>query len=241
MSDTLIDLNGRVRDRAREQRQRRSRLLRRALAVLALVAIVGWVATASPLFSARRVIVTGNQVVSTETILADAAVPLGVPLLQVDTVAIGKRVAHISGVGRGDVTWQLPDTISIRIVERSVAFVVASGGGFDWVDPAGQRFNQSAEVPVGIPLAEANIEDQRLLSDVATVVSAMPSRLKARVQVVTAPTRDSVTIMTIDGVTIVWGSAESSSLKGQVADAFTQSVPKAKAIDVSSPTNPTTR
>ncbi len=241
MSDTLIDLNGRVRDRAREQTQRRARLIGRLLAVLAIVALLGWAATASPIFSARKVVVTGNKVVTTEAVLAGAAVPLNVPLLQVDTAAVGKRVSAIPGIGRGDVSWELPDTITIRVVERSVAFVVAVDGGFAWVDPAGQRFNQSATAPDGIPLAAVNGDDPQLLSDVATVVSAMPSRLKARVKLVSAQTRDSVTIEMTDGLTIVWGSADSSSLKGQVADAFTQAAPKTKVIDVSSPTNPTVR
>lgn len=241
MTDSLIDLNGRVRDRAREERQRRVRLLRNVLVVLAVIGVVGWVVTGSPLFAARRVVVTGNHVVATETILQQAAVPMGAPLFQIDTGGLAKRVTAIAGVGRGDVSIALPDTVSIRVTERAVVFVMAVDGGFAWIDPSGERFNESTDRPDNVPLAEADPTQQRLLADIATVAGALPSRLTARVKVISAETRDSIVITTNDGVSIIWGSAESSSLKGQVADSLSRAQPKVKTIDVSSPTHPTTR
>ena len=87
----------------------------------------------------------------------------------------------------------------------------------------------------------ADLNDHQLLSDVATVVSALPSRLTDKVVQVTAPTRDSIVIATGERTQIVWGSAESSSLKGQLADTMTKVQPTCRSVDVSSPSHPTTR
>ena len=60
-------------------------------------------------------------------------------------------------------------------------------------------------------------------------------------QRVTAQTRDSIIVVTGENTKIVWGSADSSSLKGQVADTLTTAQPACAVVDVSSPTHPTTR
>ena len=119
--------------------------------------------------------------------------------------------------------------------------MVAVDGGFALVDPTGVRFDKIAERPAGVPLAEVNAEDRQLLADVATVVGALPERITAKVQRVTAQTRDSIIVVTGENTKIVWGSADSSSLKGQVADTLTTAQPACAVVDVSSPTHPTTR
>ena len=48
MNGPLVDLNGRVRDRAREARQRRAVLLLRSVGVLAVLAVLAWVVTGTP-------------------------------------------------------------------------------------------------------------------------------------------------------------------------------------------------
>lgn len=242
MSGPLIDLNGRVRDRAREARQRRVRRWLIAAAVTVVVGALVWVATASSLFSVRTVQVVGNSVVPAEAITSAAAIRLGTPLAQVDGAGASRRLAAVPGVARGDVSVALPDTVTIRITERTVAYVVAIEGGFRWIDPTGQGFTTSEKRPDGVPLAEvSNADDQRLMADVATVTGALPARLAARVEKVTAETRDSIVVHTTGGAEIVWGSIESSSLKGQTADALATAQPKCKHIDVSSPTHPVTR
>nr|NLI49550.1 FtsQ-type POTRA domain-containing protein [Propionibacterium sp.] len=243
MTGPLVDLNGRVRDRAREARRRRRTLLVRVAAVAAVLATLGWVLTGSALVSVRTIEVTGNQSVAADTITQAAGIALGTPLARVDTAAASRRLAGVPGIARGDVTVVLPDKVSIRVTERAVAFVVAvEGGAFAWIDPTGLSFGQSRERPAGVPLAVvANPNDQQLMADVATVAGALPARLTERVQQITAQTRDSIVVETTAGTSIVWGSTESSSLKGQVADALESAQPRCRRIDVSSPTHPTTR
>jgi len=241
MSGLLVDLNGRVRDRAREARRRRIRLVAALIGAVALVVGLAFVATASPLFSVRKITVTGNSRVATEAITQAAAIQTGVPLAQVDVAAASKRLSALPAIGRGDVTVALPDTVNIRVTERQIAFVVTVEGGFALVDPTGVRFDQVAERPAGVPLAELNAEDGQLLADVATVVGALPDRITAKVQRVTAQTRDSIVVVTGENSKIVWGSADASALKGQVADALTTAQPACAVVDVSAPSHPTTR
>lgn len=241
MNGPLIDLNGRVRNRVREERRRRVRLIGRVVGTIGVIAVLGWVATSSPLFCVRHVEVAGNSTVTTDAILQAAAVPEGLPLAQVDAVAVSQRVSAIPGLGRTDVTVGLPDTVRIRVAERTAVFVVAMQGGFAWIDPVGIHFHDSPARPAGIPLAEASLDDQRLLGDVATVVGALPSRLTPKVSRVVAQTRDSIVIHVADGPTIVWGSADESALKSQVADSLSKAQPGCRSIDVTSPTHPTTR
>ena len=144
MSGPLIDLNGRVRDRAREQRQRRVSIGARVVAVLAVLALLGWVATGSPLFSVKNVQVTGNQVVPAETIVQAADIPLGIPLAQVDGAGVARRLAEVPGIGRGVVRVSLPDTVTITVTERTIAFAVADQGGYAWIDSTGMRFGSSS-------------------------------------------------------------------------------------------------
>lgn len=241
MSGPLIDLNGRVRDRAREARQRRVRLLGRLIATLAVVGVLGYVATVSPLLAVKKVVVTGNRAVATDAIATAAGVRVGQPLAQVDAAAVSRRVGGVPGVGRGDVALVLPDTVTIRVTERAVAFAVAVDGGFAWIDGTGMRFNQTPDAPAGVPRAEADPNDKQLLAEVATVVGALPARMTEKVDHVSAPTRDSIVIVNADGSQISWGSGDDSALKGQIADALLQAQPTCRAVDVSSTSFPTTR
>lgn len=67
MERAVIDFNGRVRDRVRERR-RRIRLAAKILLGLMVVAGLAWVGVASPLFSVKKVVVSGNAIVSTDDV-----------------------------------------------------------------------------------------------------------------------------------------------------------------------------
>lgn len=241
MSTSLIDLNGRVRNRAREQRRRRVALVLKMAAALVVLGGVAWVAVASPLFSVRQVLVSGNKLVPTDAIVSAAAIPVGQPLAQVDAAAISKRVSAIPGLGQASVGVALPSTVKIQVAERVPVFVVAVGNAFTWIDPTGVRFHDSPDRPAGVPLALANADDQRLLADVAAVVNALPARLSGKTEKISAQTQDSITIHLSGGQAVVWGSAEQSSLKGQVVDSLLANQGGCRTIDVTAPAHPTTR
>jgi len=96
-----------------------------------------------------------------------------------------------------------------------------------------------SEVPHGlIPVAVAP-SDRQLIADTGTVYSALNPAVQQKVSEIRATTRDSITIELESGVRVVWGSVDQSELKSQVLDALLPR--KASVIDVSAPSNPTTR
>ena len=88
---------------------------------------------------------------------------------------------------------------------------------------------------------KANIaaSDQRLLKDVATVVSAVVPVLGDRITLLQASAVDRIEIQLSDGDTVVWGSAEQSHVKAQVLSVLLSQ--EARVCAVSAPHAPTTR
>lgn len=63
-------------------------------------------------------------------------------------------------------------------------------------------------------VADTAGDEQRMLADVATVVSALPADVVAQTTQVTASTIDHIVIELADGRQIVWGNASLSGREG---------------------------
>ncbi len=122
------------------------------LALAGIVAGVAWALLGSRFFVVRSVQVTGLHRVSRSQALAAAAIPLGLPLIRVDTAAVSHRVDAITQVQSARVTRNWPDGIVINITERTPALAVADGSGYDLVDRFGVVVVSAARPPQGMPL-----------------------------------------------------------------------------------------
>ena len=81
---------------------------------------------------------------------------------------------------------------------------------------------------------------RKWMNAAVAVLLALPAELLARVDSVTATTRDDVTlVLTGVGQAVRWGSAEDAALKAQVLAALLTR--PASVYDVSAPLAPTTR
>jgi len=75
----------------------------------------------------------------------------------------------------------------------------------------------------------------------ASVLSALPADVLAQVDTIAAKTKDDVSFtLRGNGATVVWGSAEDSSLKAADLGALLKSAPGSSRYDVSSPHSVTT-
>ncbi len=228
----------------REQRRRRSR---RRLVVGASVGGVflvfgGLLALAwfSPWFLVREQRVDGVSLLTADEVVVAAAVAEGTPLVALDVGNVEARVAALPPVAEVDVTRRLPDVVEFAVTERTRAFVREVDAGFDWVDATGTVFHSTPEPPEGAVVAEVDPEaDERLLSDVATVVAHLPSEVASRVERLDARAVDQIAMSLEDGATVVWGSAEQSGFKAEVLGALLAT--EADVYDVSAPGYPTTR
>lgn len=223
-------------------RRRLIRVLVPILVVLIIAALV-WVVWFSPVFEARSVEVKGNSQASTEEIVAAARVPLGTPLIRIDTNAIRARVREVPPVADANVTRSLTGTVQISVTERIGLYVIPVASQYLVVDSTGTGFLTVAAVPEGLPVVnltvEATPESQRLMTDAATIISALPDSVRTQMIQMGAETPDTFTIDLANDSEILWGSAEDSALKAQVIDSLLGV--NAHYYDVSSPSHPSTR
>lgn len=214
--------------------------------LLALVAVVGLVATSTWLvfFSAtlqvRKVQVVGNELLSDARVREVADVPLGDQLALVDLGRAGARVRSLAEVRSVDVTRSWPDGVRIEVVERTAVAVVELAGRIRGLDADGVVFRDYRTVPRGMPrIRPGGAAGIDALKEAASVVSALPDDLVARVDHVEVETVDQITLVLRDQRRVLWGSAEQSELKAEVIDKLLAAV-KAPVYDVSVPGNPTT-
>ena len=235
----VSDATGRIT--LRRRRGRRRRLLVVSLAAIVVVAIgaAAWLLLGSDVLGVRAVAVHGNLLTATSDVQRVAEVPAGTPLARVDLDAVATRVSGLPPVAKVSVSRQWPNTISIEITERAPAFAVETPGGYWIADDQGVIFDSAAKAPDSVLVAQVPSGDPRLIRDLATVVRALPSGVRSKVEVLSADTPDSITLELPGGVRVVWGSAEQSELKAQVLSRLMAS--KHRVYDVSAPSNPTTR
>lgn len=238
--ERVADVTGRIDLRRRQLRRVRLRRAGVIALVLVLVGATGWLFGFSSVFAARKTSISGSVIVTSDAVAAVAGVPLGSPLATIDPGPIARRVAALPSVASVTVTRQWPDTVAIKVTERVAAFAVLSPVGEYWLtDASGVIFQTLPVNPKGMLVAQPGSVDVRLLKDIATVSGALPSALRNRVGRVLAPTPDSISLNLNAGVQVIWGSADQSELKGQVAAALLKT--NARVIDVSAPTAPVTR
>lgn len=78
----------------------------------------------SPFLAVQEVRVEGNQIVTAEAVVSAAAVPENRPLARIDTTGTAARVGVLPPVARAGVERTWPNTITIKITERTVRLAV---------------------------------------------------------------------------------------------------------------------
>ncbi len=211
------------------------------LALGGIVAGVAWALLGSRFLVVRSVSVTGLHRVSRSQVLAAAGVQMGLPLIRVDTTAIGRRVDEIAQVKSAQVSRRWPDGVLIQVTERTPALAVRSGGGYDLIDGSGVVVATVSRRPARIPLLRRSgpIQGSPAVAAAAAVVHELPAWLSRRLASVAAPNANDVTLRLTTGVTVVWGSAGRGAVKTRVLAALMRT--HAHFYDVSSPTVASTR
>lgn len=219
-------------------RRRRTALI--ALGAAAVLALTGWLVVAfSPAFAITSVEITGTKLLTPDAVAQTAAVSLGTSLALVDTDAVAGRVRGLAPVAQVAVTRRWPATLRIEVTERTAVVAVRSWQKYFLADSAGVVFDEADTIPPGLVEVVVAPTNTALLADTWTVHNALDPSVRALVRLIEADTRDSITVVLITGVRVIWGDVGKSELKSQVLDALIDS--SAKVIDVSSPANPATR
>ena len=212
------------------------------LSLLLIVATtaVGLVLYFTPVMSARSIIVTGIGAVTRDEVLDVAHVPLGTPLLQINTDGVADRVAAIRRVASARVQRDYPSALRIIIVERIPLVVKDFPDGPHLFDRDGVDF-ATAPPPPALPYIDV---DNPGPTDPATkaalaVLTALRPEVVAQVGRIAAPSVASITLTLADGRKVIWGTNDRTEEKAQKLTALLTR--PGRTYDVSSPDLPTVR
>ena len=231
--------------RTRRARKRRSRR-RKAVAFVAIVLVLAllcaslWTMYFSTVLVTKRVEVVGTSDLTAAQVSLAAQVPLGVPLARQDLDAIAQRTASLATIESATAVREWPSTITVAVTERRPILGVRQPEGYVLVDRLGVAYQTQQVLPSKVVLAVVNPGDRPLLTEMATVAAALPSKLRGRVDRMTASNGDAIALVLESGHTVNWGSSSDSELKAQIVTALLKRKPKS-SIDVSSPHNPAVR
>ncbi|WP_030248701.1 MULTISPECIES: cell division protein FtsQ/DivIB [unclassified Streptomyces] len=236
-------------------RSRRARL--RVIVILGLVLVfVGfptvWLFYGSAWLRAETVSVSGTRVLTPAQVEAAADVPLGKPLISVDTDAIETRLRRkLPRIDSVDVVRSWPHGIGLKVVERTPVLYVQKGGKFVEVDDEGVRFATVSEAPKGVPALELTpsrsssataslrrFGEARLVREAVGVARAVPAAVARETRSVKVRSYDGISLELRDGRTVTWGSSEKGASKARALTALMKATPRARHFDVSVPTAP---
>ena len=211
-----------------------------------------WLLYGSQWLRVERVSVSGTGVLTPAQVREAAEVPLGAPMISVDTDAIEARLrTKLPRIDTVDVVRSWPDGIGLKVVERTPVLIVQKGGNFVEVDRDGVRFAMVSRAPNGVPglqlrlassgSAAASLRrfgEDRLVREAVRVAGALPAGVRHETRAVKVLSYDDISLELNGGRTVDWGSSEQGALKARTLTALMKAAPGAGHFDVSVPTAP---
>ncbi|MFJ4683335.1 cell division protein FtsQ/DivIB [Streptomyces sp. NPDC088789] len=229
----------------------------RTIIILAVVCVLLtgggiWVLYGSPWARVERVTVSGTRELTRQQVEEAADVPVGAPLISVDTDAIEARLRReLPRIDSVDVVRSWPRGIGLKVTERTPVLLMRSGGKFVEVDDDGVRFATVSKAPEAVPLLEMTVsrsgsaavslrrfDERRLTREAVLVADSVPARAARALRVVKVRSYDDISLELSGGRTVAWGSAEQGRAKSRTLSALMKAAPGARHFDVSVPTAP---
>jgi cell division protein FtsQ len=206
------------------------------------VGIVVGIATFSPVFALRTVQVDGTARLAAAEVAAALDDQLGRPIPLLDQDAIDRDLDAFPMIRSYVLESRLPDTLVVRVVERTPVGTVQTSSGFELVDASGVTVQTTDARAPGFPLiavpSGAAVADRGAVgfTAAASVLAALPAELLSQVDSITATSVDDVTLELTAGERVVWGSAADSVTKAEHLTALLAQHPTTVTeYDVSSP------
>lgn len=212
--------------------------------------LVVWTILWSPLLDVRDIALEGAAQTRTGDIARVTDLDEAPNLLFVSAAEIAGQVEELPWVESVQVDRLLPDTVRIRIDERSAELVLTTESGAWLVDEQGHVLAQ-AKGNEALPTMGASDLDSvevgerlnrpSLLAGVRAY-AAMPAELQARVQAVFSPTGERISFSLASGTVVRYGAAEQMQDKNEVILAllarFSSEDGRRLYFDVRVPSNP---
>ncbi|MFD3913167.1 cell division protein FtsQ/DivIB [Streptomyces sp. NPDC088147] len=224
------------------------RVLIALIAAVVLVAGGIWVLYGSSWLRVETVHTSGTDVLTHAEVEAAAVVPVGAPLISVDTDGIEARLRRkLPRIDSVEVIRSWPNGIGLKVIERKPALLLEKGAKFIEVDAGGVLFATVEKAPKDVPLLELTVDrsagtqrfgTERLMREAVRVRAELPEKVAGDIRVVRVRSYDSISLELTGGRTVMWGSGEDGTAKARALTALMKAVPKAGHFDVSAPTAP---
>ncbi|MFB7505337.1 cell division protein FtsQ/DivIB [Streptomyces broussonetiae] len=229
----------------------------RTIVILAVAAVLlgagaTWVLYGSSWLRVEHVSVSGTRVLTPAAVRDVAAVPVGAPMVSVDTDGIEARLRReLPRIGAVDVVRSWPHGIGLKVTERTPVLLLKSGGKFVEVDDEGVRFATVSQAPKGVPALELSLSRagsaaaslrrfgaDRLVREAVRVAGDLPDAVARDTRTVQVRSYDDISLELGDRRTVAWGSSESGRAKARALTALMKAAPGARHFDVTVPTAP---
>lgn len=239
--------------RARRFRPPRLRtIIIMALALVLVAAGAVWVLYGSNWTRVEDVKVSGTRVLTAAQVREAADVPVGDPLVSVDTEAVEARLRRkVPRIDEVAVERSWPHGIGLKVTERTPVLLVQKGGKFLEVDDEGVRFATVSRAPKGVPTLELEparsgsagaslrrFDGDRLVREAVRVADRLPAAVARDTRVVKVRSYDDISLELSRERTVAWGSGERGADKARALTALMKATSKARHFDVSVPTAP---
>jgi cell division protein FtsQ len=232
---------------------------RALVAVTLVLALLGgvsvWVLYGSSWLRAEQVSVSGTRVLTGAQVREAADVPLGDPLISVDTNAIESRLLEkLPRIDSVEVLRSWPHGIGLKVSERTPVLLVEEAGNsgkYVEVDAKGVRYASVSQAPKGVPVLELTpsrsgsaaaslrrFGEGRLVREAVRVARALPAAVARDTLVVKVRSYDSISLELSADRTVAWGSSQKGRAKARALTALMEAAPDAGHFDVSAPSAP---
>ncbi|MGB3414345.1 MAG: FtsQ-type POTRA domain-containing protein [Microbacteriaceae bacterium] len=225
-------------------RQRRRRNFFVVVSVVLVFVIALSIAVFSPLFAIRKIEIIGTERIDSADIDAALASEYGLPLPLLNQSEVSEKLAQFTLIESYAIESHLPDTLVLRIVERTPLLIQQTAEGFVLFDAAGVVMAVSPERQSGFPLLQADAigAEASGFMPAVSVLRALPPSLLAEVDSIVATTKDDVSFWLNDSEKqVIWGDSSQTSLKVTLLAQLLKNIPQGKVYDVSSTTSPSVR
>ncbi|MEG3626222.1 cell division protein FtsQ/DivIB [Streptomyces poriticola] len=239
-------------------RRRRFRPPRLRVIVILAVALVllssgtVWLLYGSNWLRVERVSVSGTRVLTPAQVREAAEVPVGAPLVSVDTDGIEARLRReLRRIDSVDVVRSWPRGIDLEVTERTPVLVMREGREYVEVDDEGIRYATVSRTPEGVPVldltpsrsgtAAASLRRfgaDRLVLEAVRVAGRIPAAVARATRTVKVRSYDDISLSLSGGRTVAWGSSENGPAKARALTALMKAAPDARHFDVSVPSAP---
>ncbi|WP_228717333.1 cell division protein FtsQ/DivIB [Allosaccharopolyspora coralli] len=185
--------------------------------MLTVVTALVLVAYFTPALSVRSVEVQGATTVPKQQLTERAQVPMGRPMLQVDSDAIVQRLRANPSIASADVSLSWPSTVSIEVTERTPKLYSMDQGMARLIDGEGVGFTKVRQPPPDLPeLRVRGKERDAAVAASLRILEALPPDVRAEVTAVIANGPNNVSLDLVGNRRVEWGSTADSARKAQI-------------------------